>query len=228
EAQCGIRTFEPGEFLDTVTRAAAAGIASTVHAIGDAAVALALDVLGRPALRVPALPHRIEHVQCCPPDLLERIDETDVTCSVQPAHLITDWRAADRHWGGRARWTYAFRSLLDHGARLAFGSDAPVEPVDPRRAFLAALARTDLDGAPIGGWHDEERLGPTDVLRAFTTGPASAAGATGFLGVLAPGAAGDLIAWDRDPLDVDGPASLELTCRATIVDGEVVHSLPPH
>ncbi|MGH7505064.1 MAG: amidohydrolase, partial [Longimicrobiales bacterium] len=105
EAQCGIRTFDPRDFLDTVTRAAAAGIASTVHAIGDAAVALALDVLGRPALRVPALPHRIEHVQCCPPDLLELIHDADVTCSVQPAHLITDWRAADRYWGDRARWT---------------------------------------------------------------------------------------------------------------------------
>jgi predicted amidohydrolase YtcJ len=224
EAQCGMRVLEPTAFRAHVQRAAAAGIASTVHAIGDAAVALALDVLSEPAVRVAALPHRIEHVQCCPPDRLDVAGAAGVVCSMQPAHLITDWRGADRHWGARGRWTYAFRSLLDRGATLAFGSDAPVEPVDPGRALMAATARTDLDGQPDGGWYPEERISAHAALRAYTVGPAHAAGLAGTLGVLVPGALGDLALWNRDPLDVDPAGWLALRCEATVVGGMVVHS----
>jgi hypothetical protein len=225
EAQCGLRVLEPAAFRAHVRRAAAAGIASTVHAIGDAAVALALDVLTDPALRVDALPHRVEHVQCCPPDRLARAAAGGLVCSMQPAHLISDWRAADRHWGERGRWTYAFRTLLEHGATLAFGSDAPVEPVDPRRAFHAATQRTDLDGLPAGGWYPDERITAAAALRGYTVGPARAAGLDGFLGTLVPGAAGDLVAWDRDPLDLGDAAWSSLRCLATVVGGEVVHAL---
>ena len=229
EAQCGMRVLDPEDFLHTVKRAAGAGIASTVHAIGDAAVALALDVLTRDALRVEGLPHRIEHVQCCPADLLPRTGLGGIVCSMQPAHLITDWTAADRHWGERARWTYAFRSLLEHGARLAFGSDAPVEPVDPRLAFHAALTRTDLAHRPEDGWYARERITAAQVLEAYTAGPAAAAGAVGWLGSLTPGAAGDLAAWDADPLTLrDAAGALGLMCRATVVAGEIVYSVPSH
>jgi predicted amidohydrolase YtcJ len=224
EAQCGLCVLEPAAFRAHVRRAAAAGIASTVHAIGDAAVTLALDVLADPAVRVAALPHRIEHVQCCPPERLDAAGAAGVVCSMQPAHLITDWRAADRHWGARGAWTYAFRSLLDRGATLAFGSDAPVEPVDPGRALLAATQRTDLDGDPAGGWYPDERIGAAEALAAYTIGPARAAGLEGWLGSLVPGAAGDLALWNRDPLEVGGTAWLSLRCEATVVGGKVVHS----
>jgi predicted amidohydrolase YtcJ len=223
EAQCGIRVLEPDVFREHVRRAAAAGIASVVHAIGDAAVALAFDVLTDPATRVRALPHRVEHVQCCPPDRLDAAGSAGVVCSMQPAHLITDWRAADRHWGPRGRWTYAFGSLLARGATLAFGSDAPVEPVDPRLGFLAAAERRDPDGEPADGWYAEERIAPLDVLRGYTLGPAIAAGQPGRTGTVAPGAFGDLAIWQGDPLEVRGNEWLELRCLATVVGGEVVH-----
>jgi len=223
EGQCGMRVLEPDVFRTFVRSAADAGIATVVHAIGDAAVTLAFDVLADAAVRVRALPHRVEHVQCCPPDRLDVPGAARIVCSMQPAHLVTDWRAADRHWGARGRWTYAFGSLLARGATLAFGSDAPVEPVDPRLGFLAATERVDVTGAPAGGWYAEERISPLDVLHGYTTGPAVAAGLPGVIGTIAPGAFGDLAIWERDPLEVRGEEWLGLRCLATVVGGEVVH-----
>src|SRR5690606_39739914 len=95
---------------------------------------LALDVLGRAERSMLAMPHRIEHVQCCPPERMADAGRHGIVCSVQPSHILSDWQAADRHWGRRARYAYAFRSLAAGSATLAFGSDAPVEPVDPRRS----------------------------------------------------------------------------------------------
>jgi len=220
----GVSLLGATEFRAVVRQAAEAGIAATVHAIGDAAVALALEVLADPATRVPALPHRIEHVQCLPPERLADAGRAGITCSVQPCHLITDWRAADRHWGpARARWSFAFGSLARAGALLAFGSDAPVEPIDPRRGLFAAVQRQDLDGEPADGWQPEERLDAAAALHGFTTGPAAAAGLAGRAGVLAPGAFADLVAWDRDPLACRPDELLRLRAVATVVGGELVH-----
>ena len=219
----GIQVLPADDFRDAVRRAAAAGIATAVHAIGDAAVSLALDVLADPAVRVPALPHRIEHVQLCPPERFADAGRHGITASVQPCHLITDWRPAERHWGhDRCRGAYAFRSLLAGGAVLAFGSDAPVEPVDPRLGLFAALARQDLDGQPADGWFPAERLAAPEALRGYTLGPAHAAGATGAQGVLAPGAYADFAAWEQDPLELAAPDILGLRCVATVVGGAVV------
>jgi predicted amidohydrolase YtcJ len=222
---CGIRMMEPDTFRDVVRFAAEHGIATTVHAIGDAAVALALEVLTERQVRVAALPHRVEHVQCCPPDSFARPGAAGIVCSMQPCHLITDWRAADRHWGeDRAARTYAFSSLLRHGATLAFGSDAPVEPVDPRLGLFAAVGRRDLNGQPEAGWHSEEALTNEQALAGFTTGPAKAAGMAGHIGTLMSGAFADLVAWDRDPLTTPADGLLDLRCVATLVGGEVVFS----
>jgi hypothetical protein len=221
---CGVQVLEAGEFGFHAKRAAAAGIASTVHAIGDAAVALALDVLADPTIAVPALRHRIEHVQCCPEDRMADPGRAGVICSMQPAHLITDWRIADHYWGtNRARCTYAFRPLLRGGAVLAFGSDAPVEPADPRIGLWAAIRRADLAGQPPDGWFPEHRLNAREALFAYTRGPALAAGqpARGRIGAGAPA---DIVAWQADPLEADAAAILGLRCIATIVAGEVVYS----
>ena len=220
----GVSLLPEAEFRAIVALAAEAGIACAVHAIGDAAVSLALRVLADPAVRVPSLAHRIEHVQCLPPEQVADAARAGIVCSVQPCHLITDWRAADRHWGPeRARWSYAFGSLARTGAVLAFGSDAPVEPVDPRRSLFAAVQRQDLQGEPAAGWYPQERLDATAALHGFTTGPAQAAGLAGRAGVLAPGAFGDVVAWDRDPLACEPGGLLELRAAATIVGGELVH-----
>jgi hypothetical protein len=222
---CGIRMMQPRAFRDLVAFAAAHGIATTVHAIGDAAVELAFEVLASVEARGAAIPHRIEHVQCCPPHVMANAGSTGVICSVQPCHLITDWRAADEHWGAeRAAGTYAFASLLRGGATLAFGSDAPVEPADPRLGLFAAVHRRDLRGEPEDGWHMGEALSPAEALAGYTTGPAAAAGLAGFLGTLQPGAFADLVAWDRDPLTAGRDGLLDTRCVATLVGAELVYS----
>lgn len=223
----GVEVLPPAEFRDAAARAAAGGLATTVHAIGDAAVSLALDVLADPGLRAGTLPHRIEHVQLCPLERFGDAAAAGIVCSMQPAHLITDWSAAERHWGRRARGAYAFRSLLGAGERprravLAFGSDAPVEPVDPRLAFWAATRRQDLDALPADGWYPEERLGMRDVLEAYTRGPAIAAGEAARRGHLGIGADADFVAWSADPLTATGAELLDLRCLAAVVGGEVV------
>ncbi|MBR9989947.1 MAG: amidohydrolase [Gemmatimonadetes bacterium] len=220
---CGMRTMDPDHFRAVVRRAADHGIACTVHAIGDAAVCMALDVLGDPAVRVNAMPHRIEHLQCCPVERLGDAARLGIVCSMQPSHLMTDWTIADRHWGEhRSRGTYAFGSLLRSGTILAFGSDVPVEPVDPRRGLAAAVHRQDLTGAPSDGWHPAQRIAPADALWGYTVGPARAAGLASPAGSLAPGAVADFAAWDHDPCTTD--MILDMRCTATALAGVLVHA----
>ncbi|HEU4880822.1 MAG TPA: amidohydrolase [Longimicrobium sp.] len=218
----GIRTLEPDDFRDNVARAAAAGIASTVHAIGDAAVELAIDVLGA-APRPRAMPHRIEHVQLCPPDLWARAGRSGVIGSMQPIHLMTDIPAAERHWGHeRTRGAYPFAPLQRAGMTLAFGSDVPVESCDPRLGLFAAVRRVGWDGAPAEGWWMENAITAEQALRAYTEGPAVAAGLEGRQGRLLPSYDADLVAWDVDPLDAEPDAVRGMRCLLTMVAGEVV------
>ncbi|HEX6063414.1 MAG TPA: amidohydrolase family protein, partial [Longimicrobiales bacterium] len=216
----GVQVLARADFQEIVQRAAAAGIASVVHAIGDAAVAMAFEVLGA-APRLPTLPHRVEHVQCFPADRAALLRD-GVICSVQPCHLMTDWRAADRHWGRRAAATYAFRTLIDGGAILACGSDAPVEPADPRLGLYAAVARRDAQHEPQGGWHAEQCIGAREVLSGYTLGAAQAAGAQGTQGVLQSGAFADFAVWAQDPLACAPEQLPGLEIAATVVNGEVV------
>ncbi|HEX6041954.1 amidohydrolase [Longimicrobium sp.] len=218
----GIRTLEPDVFRENVRRAAEAGIASTVHAIGDAAVELAIDVLGS-APRVAAMPHRIEHVQLCPPDLWERAGRSGLVGSMQPVHLVTDIPAAERHWShARSRGAYAFAPLANAGMTLAFGSDVPVETCDPRMGLFAAVRRVGWSGEPREGWWMENAIPAGQALRAYTEGPAHAAGLSHRQGRLLPGYDADLVAWDVDPLDCEVDALREMRCVMTMVDGEVV------
>lgn len=219
----GIQTLPTDEFRGLVRRMAAAGLAATVHAIGDAAVELALDVLSE-VPPPPTLPHRIEHLQLCPPELWPRAARAGIVASMQPVHLRSDIPAAERHWGhARSRGAYAFAPLLRAGTTLAFGSDVPVETIDPRAGLFAAVRRLDWEGEPAGGWYPEHALSAEQALRGYTEGPARAAGTADRQGRLLPGYDADLVAWDRDPLDCEPEELREMRCVLTIVGGEVVH-----
>jgi hypothetical protein len=215
-----ISTFEQAR--DATALAANAGIASVVHAIGDAAVRRALDLLE--TLPRTALPHRIEHLQCVHPADVGRAAAAGLIGSVQPVHLLTDIPLVDRHWGSRGAGAYAFRSLAEHGTVLALGSDAPVASLDPREGVYAAMARRSGGGSPANGWYPDQRLGFTEVLSGYTRGNAVAGGIASHRGTLAPGFDADLVAWDVDPAlahgDVD--AFRHARVRLTVVGGEVV------
>ena len=135
---------------------------------------------------------------------------------------MTDWRAAGRHWGDRSAATYAFRTMLDGGAVIACGSDAPVEPADPRLGLYAAVERRDKQHEPDRGWHPEQSISIADVLAGYTSGAAVAAGAETLQGILQPGAFAECAAWKTDPLLCSGPDLLELEVAATVINGEVV------
>jgi predicted amidohydrolase YtcJ len=202
--------------------AAQAGMATTVHAIGDAAVRRALDLIS--SLPHLSLPHRIEHFQCVHPSDLERAAAYGIVVSMQPAHLLTDIPLVERHWGARGRGAYAFRSLLRRGAQLVFGSDVPVASLDPREGMYAALERKGIDGVSATGWRPEERLEFLDALGAYTVVPAYAAGAAQRRGRLIPGYDADLVAWQVDPAAElgDGEAFRRGHARLTVVGGAVV------
>ncbi len=200
--------------------AAANGLACVVHAIGDAAVRRALSLME--TLPSVALPHRIEHFQCVHPADLGRASAAGIVLSMQPAHILTDIPLAERHWGKRSAGAYAFKSLLQTGATLAFGSDAPVASLDPREGVYAAMTRR-LDG---GGdvFYPAERIGFAETIAAYTSGPAYAAGLMNRRGTLGPGMDADLVAWDHASKREAETALAFRGGRAvlTVVDGEVV------
>ena len=218
----GMPVASEREAAEAMRAAAEHGIAVTAHAIGDAAVRRALDLLEK--LPRAALPHRIEHFQCVHPDDLARAARIGIVASMQPAHLLTDIPLVDRHWGGRGRGAYAFRSLLRAGTAMVFGSDVPVASIDPRAGVYAALERKGFDGAPGPGWRPEEKIGFEDVVRGYTTAPARASGTSRRLGALKPGAAADLVAWAVDPAFErgDGEAFRAGSAELTVVGGRVV------
>lgn len=226
----GIQTLAAADFRDAVRLASDAGISATVHAIGDAAVELALDVLEEIAPSA-AMPHRIEHLQLCPPDLWQRAQRSGIVASMQPTHLLTDIPAAERHWGHeRCRGAYAFAPLLHGGMTLAFGSDVPVETIDPRPGLFAARRRVPWSGigqGEEGEWYPENRLTAAEALSAYTEGPARAAGESGRRGCLLPGYDADLAVWSVDPLAAEPEELLEMRCLLTMVGGEIVHSAAP-
>jgi predicted amidohydrolase YtcJ len=210
------------EAAEAMRRAAAAGIAATVHAIGDAAVRRALDLMS--TLPRVGIPHRIEHFQCVHPDDLDRAATAGIVVSMQPAHLLTDIPLVERHWGARGRGAYAFATLRRRGTPMVFGSDVPVASLDPREGLYAALERRDAGGAPSDGWRPEEKLGFEDAVRAYTSGAAHAAGLGAHAGRLAPGCEADLVAWSFDSAAERGSGDAVRGGRArlTVVRGEVV------
>lgn len=219
----GVTLADPGVARRAVRAAAEAGIASVIHAIGDAAVREALELLEP----IPAadIPHRIEHAQCIAPADLGRAGAGGIVLSMQPSHLPGDVLLAEERWGARGAGTYAFRTLLSQGTVLAFGSDVPVTAPDPRHGLAAAMARVAADGSFGEGWQPGERLGFEEALRGYTIGNAVAEGLAPHRGRLAPGYDADLVAWSMDPgvLAGDWLSVREAEVRLTVVGGEVVY-----
>jgi hypothetical protein len=223
----GIGTIPQDELEDAIRRAADAGIPSAVHAIGDAANRRVLDALAQAQNSEFELRHRIEHAQLLHPQDIPRFAELGVVASMQPIHATSDMRAADRLWGARARYSYAWRSLLDAGALVAFGSDAPVETPNPFAGIHAAVTRQDENDMPAEGWDPQERLTVEEAVRAYTESAArSAPYLPGVTGTLSPGSVADLLVLDRDIFTVE-PSEIKNTSPiATIIAGKALYD--PH
>ena len=228
----GILNMDGEELFEHGRKAAQVGLALTVHAIGDRANHEVLNAYEQ--LRVyekennlPAFRHRIEHVQVLHPDDAARLGKMNVIASMQPIHATSDMLMADAFWGERSRLAYALRTQLEHGARLALGSDAPVESPNPFLGLYAAVTRRRADGSPSAeGWYPEQKLTMAEAWEGFTLGPAYAAYMENRLGRLAPNYLADLIVLEasQDPFTCAPEDLLTMQSSATMVGGEWVYT----
>jgi hypothetical protein len=223
----GLLRQEPAAFTADVERALVCGFQINTHAIGDRGNRVVLDgyeqamqatghTLGR---------HRIEHAQVVALEDIPRFADLGIIASMQPTHATSDmYWAEDRVGEERARGAYAWRKYLESGARLAFGSDFPVERVDPLLGFYAAVTRQDADGWPEGGWFPDQRFTREETLKAFTLDAAYAAFQEDVLGSLEPAKYADFVILSRDIMTIPVEEILETEVIATYLGGEKVYS----
>jgi predicted amidohydrolase YtcJ len=224
----GIRRIPPEELDALVLAADRAGLQVAVHAIGDAANREVLDAIEKAARATGrrGARHRIEHAQILSPADIGRFAKLGVVASMQPTHATSDLRWAEDRIGTEraAQGAYAWRKLLEAGARIAFGTDFAVEPLAPIEGLYSAVTRQSREApfAPAGGWIPSEKLTLADAIRLYTAGSAYAEFQENDKGTLELGKLADLVIWDRD-LFATPPENL-LTAKPlmTVVGGRVV------
>jgi len=206
-----------------------AGLQVVVHAIGERANGLLLQIFDSVARAHGPRDRRfrVEHAQHLRRQDIGRFGQSGIIASMQPYHIIDDGRWAQKRIGPeRIKTTYAFRSLLDSGARLAFGSDWTVAPIDPLLGIYSAVTRRTLDGKHPGGWVPEEKISVEEALRAYTVANAYGMFAERTRGKVAPGYQADLVLLDQLLTEVPPEAIERARVKATIVGGRVVFSEP--
>jgi predicted amidohydrolase YtcJ len=222
----GVQITSREQLAEIIRSGAQAGLPVAVHAIGDLANREALDAFEetRAQWQPLGLRHRIEHAQVLAAEDVPRFAELGIAASVQFSHAPSDRDLADRFWGDLSSEPYAFRSLLDSGAVLANGSDAPIEELDPLAGIRAGVLRT-LDEREA--WHPEQALTVEQALHATTVAPAWLTGDERRRGKLVPGHYADLVVLDRDPLVCEPEELAEVRVVATMLGGTWTHNPPP-
>jgi len=225
----GILLLTEKAILEIGTHAVSNGIGLSIHAIGDRAIHTVLNAFEK--LRVyeqehnlPHLQHRIEHVQTIASEDIPRLVELDIIASVQPVHAPSDMETADQFLGDRAKNTYMFRSFLQAGANLIFGSDAPVESHNPFYGIHAAVTRRRLNGDPgKEGWHPEQRLTLPEALKGFTSAPYETIGQDFKCGKIKTGYHADFLILTSDPFMLDTHQLGSIRPEATFIDGTCLY-----
>jgi predicted amidohydrolase YtcJ len=220
----GLLVNTPEDLYAWISGADKAGLHVMVHAIGDRANGLLLDIFERVASENGARDRRfrIEHAQHLAAADIPRFATLSVIPSMQPYHAIDDGRWAEKYIGGRIRTTYAFRSLIDAGASLAFGSDWFVAPPTPLEGIYAAVTRRTLDDRHPGGWVPEEKLTVEEALRAYTAGAAYASFEEDRKGVLAAGRLADFVMLDRNLFEIAPEDIRHARVVLTVVGGRKI------
>ncbi|HEX7087112.1 MAG TPA: amidohydrolase, partial [Vicinamibacterales bacterium] len=221
----GLLVNEPEDLERWIAGADAAGLHVAVHAIGDRANRLLLDIFERVAAEHGARDRRfrIEHAQHLSPADIPRFGRLGVIPSMQPYHAIDDGRWAETYIGRRIETTYAFRSLLDAGARLTFGSDWFVAPPTPLEGIYAAVTRRTLDGRNPDGWVPAQKISVDAALRAYTVNAAWASFEESQKGVLAPGRLADFVVLERNLFEIPAEEIRDVQVKTTVVGGRVVY-----
>jgi predicted amidohydrolase YtcJ len=216
-----------GNMLKMALGADKAGLQLAVHAVGDKANRIMLDVYTEVAKQNGPRDERrwrIEHAQHLRPEDFARFAQLGVIASVQPYHAIDDGRWAEKRIGHeRCKTTYAFRTLLDHGVRLAFGSDWTVAPLNPLLGLYAAVTRATLDGKNPNGWFPEQKLTLKEAIEAYTLGSSYAEFAEKSKGSLAVGKLADVVILDTDLFAIAPERIKDAAVRYTVVGGKIVY-----
>jgi predicted amidohydrolase YtcJ len=218
--------FPEGAMLDRVRGADRAGLQVLIHAIGDRANDLILSIFEQVAKENGARDRRfrIEHAQHLRPQDIPRFARDKVIASMQPYHAIDDGRWAEKRIGKeRAKTTYAFRSLLDSGATLAFGTDWTVAPLNPVLSVYGAVTRRTIDGKNPNGWVPEQKISVEEAVRAYTVGSAYAEFQDTVKGTIATGKLADIVILSRDIFTIDPKQIENVKVLMTIVDGRIVY-----
>ena len=250
-ANSGIPRYDEEKLNALATERASAGFQLGFHAIGDYANELALNAFAAAEqVAVPAnhpappdrpdaeivttaakdftagdLRFRIEHAQVVEPGDFDKFAQLGVIASMQPSHLLTDMAWATARLGGeRAQYSYAWRSFLDHGVTLAFGTDYPVESINPFRGLYAAITRQNEAGTQT--YQSQQKISIEEALYAYTQASAFAEFEEHRLGRLEPGYLADLVVLDRDPLGASSQQLLHIRVLRTVVNGETVYLAP--
>ncbi|HSE33051.1 MAG TPA: amidohydrolase [Pyrinomonadaceae bacterium] len=218
--------FPEGAMLERVRGADRAGLQILIHAIGDRANDLILSIFEQVEKENGTRDRRfrIEHAQHIRPQDIPRFARDKVIASMQPYHAIDDGRWAEKRIGKeRAKTTYAFRSLLDSGATLAFGTDWTVAPLNPILSIYGAVTRRTIDGKNPNGWVPEQKISVEEAVRAYTVGSAYAEFQDTVKGTITPGKLADLVILSRDIFAIDPKEIESVKVLATIVDGRLVY-----
>ncbi|MCH6553625.1 MAG: amidohydrolase [Acidobacteria bacterium] len=222
----GILLYDPEQLKKMVVDRDAAGFQIALHAIGDRANRVALDAF-EAALKINKrrnARHKIEHAQFVHRDDFARFKELDVLASMQPCHLLADMRWAPTILGSEREYEgYAVGTMRKAGARLAFGTDYPVEHINPLRGLYAAVTREFEDGGPEGGWLPGEKVSLEEAIRAYTLGSAFAEFEERRKGTLSPGKFADLIVLSQDITNVSPSELLRTDVLLTMVGGKIVY-----
>ena len=225
----GLAQYDEKELYALVEKAHRNGFQVGMHAIGDKAIHWALNAVdlaqqkhGKKGLR-----HRIEHVSVLHPDDITRFNELDVVPSIQPTHCTTDLMYCEQRFGmERCKGAYAWKSLLDAGAVLAFGSDWPVEPLDPMRGLYSCVTRKSIDfGIPEGGWFPEQRLTMAEAIKYFTYGSAYASHEEDRKGSIEKGKMADMVILSKDLFTIEPEEILKTKVIYTILGGKIVYKV---
>lgn len=222
--------FPEGIMLQRVLAADKAGLHVMIHAIGDAANKAILDIYQQVAAQNGPRDRRfrIEHAQHLRPSEIRQFATLKVIASMQPYHCADDGRWCDKRIGPeRAKGTYAFRSLSDAGASLAFGTDWTVAPLNPMESLKAAVTRQTLDGKHPEGWVPEQKITLEEAIHAYTMGSAYAEFQEHLKGSLTPGKLADVVVLDRDLFAINAADLDKVKVTLTVVDGRVVYEGKP-
>jgi len=219
KANYGIETMSVAEITKAVQKATRLGLPIAVHAIGDRAVSNVLDAIGKVLASGAGVRHRIEHLQLIRRKDITRLKRLGVVASMQPTHCPSDIPLIRKYWGSRAKNAFIFRTLLDRNIPVAFGSDLPIEPLDPIDGIHAAVRRAKPQSRNI--LNSQERISTQEAIFGFAAGPAYAAGQEHCRGFLLDGYPADFVVLSDDICCVPPTRIGDVRVLATVLDGEV-------